>query len=73
MGVRHARGVPGGEEGTGMRRPRLSAVSYKQRVKETSVFPKREHLPLMSLRGVGVFFSLSFFFQGRGEWKKVLA
>lgn len=71
VGVRHTEGVPGGEEGMGMWRTRLSAVSYKQRVKKTSVFPKWEHLPLMSIRDF--FSSCSFlFFQGSGEWKKVL-
>lgn len=71
--MQHTEGVPGGEEGTGMRRTRLSlsAVSYKQRVKKTSVFPKWEHLPLMSLRDFFFFSSHSFlFFREAGNGKR---
>lgn len=48
-----------------MWRMRLSAVSYKQRVKKTSVFPKWEHLPLMSIRD---FFSSCSFLFFSGKW-----
>lgn len=73
VGVQHTEGVPGGEEVMGMQRTRLPAVSCKQWMKKTSVFPKWEHLPLMSLRGVFFFLFLLFlFFQGSREWKKVL-
>lgn len=63
------RGGAGGEEGDGDVEKPAVAVSYKQWVKNPSVFPKWEHLPLMSLKVLIFFFSfaLSSHFKESGE------